>query len=466
MLIGSRRWFASLAFLLCVTGLVAQSQTVEKYLGDYAPIKCEGSVPSDILSILKGGTSVKLNLTDKADPSKGKEFSTSTEFTLKEIFTSGNIYFNDPFTPYVRSVADSLLKGLPQKPNVRIYVSRYSNPNATAWQDGTLIVNVGLLSRLENEAQLAFIIGHEIAHYVEQHPYRAFVNRTDVTNEGKHENFKIQTSFSVDQEMQADNKGIEWLMGAGYSGMEAIKAFGLLFDSHVDSFNIIKHLSSDSYQLTEAQLCMKSQYLAYKSSSYANPDKILQKNEITQRLNRLKQRIPQVKFDKTQKFKQPESLFNEIVTLAQFEQVENSFTNSNFLKSIYYSIILLDRYPTNKYLRSKVAENLHSICVYNEKNAFDRIFFDIKQIDDDNYAKICCFFNNAPQATVKALSYGYVNKLYKDTNLKDPSILITTAKSTELFKGITSARPIYKEYTEKFPNGEHVKFAKSKLNEK
>jgi predicted Zn-dependent protease len=52
---------------------------------------------------------------------------------------------------------------------VRLLVSRNSDPNASCVGDGTLIIHIGLTRRFENESQLAFVICHELAHHQLNH---------------------------------------------------------------------------------------------------------------------------------------------------------------------------------------------------------------------------------------------------------------------------------------------------------
>ena len=61
--------------------------------------------------------------------------------------------------------------------DVRIYVLPSPLLNAWMMPNGTMALYTGLLLRLENEAQLAAIIGHEVAHYTRRHSlqrYRAW----------------------------------------------------------------------------------------------------------------------------------------------------------------------------------------------------------------------------------------------------------------------------------------------------
>ncbi len=46
--------------------------------------------------------------------------------------------------------------------------------NAFALPDGSVVVHTGLLAILENEAQLATVLGHEIAHATHRHGYRGY----------------------------------------------------------------------------------------------------------------------------------------------------------------------------------------------------------------------------------------------------------------------------------------------------
>lgn len=66
--------------------------------------------------------------------------------------------------PQVQRVFQRIVKANPGLPPVQLLLSRNPEPNAYATGDGTVVLNVGLLPRLENESQLAFVLCHELAH--------------------------------------------------------------------------------------------------------------------------------------------------------------------------------------------------------------------------------------------------------------------------------------------------------------
>lgn len=70
-------------------------------------------------------------------------------------------------TTYVQDLACRL--GAGHCPDIRIFLVRTPQFNASMAPNGMLQIWTGLLLRMENEAQLAAVIGHEIGHYLQRH---------------------------------------------------------------------------------------------------------------------------------------------------------------------------------------------------------------------------------------------------------------------------------------------------------
>jgi len=77
---------------------------------------------------------------------------------------------------YVTTLGDSLLppgkSGTTRALEFRFFVVEDSSINATSLPDGTLLINTALLGAIQNEAQLAFVLSHEIAHVLQVHYWR------------------------------------------------------------------------------------------------------------------------------------------------------------------------------------------------------------------------------------------------------------------------------------------------------
>lgn len=95
--------------------------------------------------------------------------------------------------------------------------------------DGTIYVNSGLLSAAQNEAQVAFVLSHEVAHLTLRHPLKAAIaRRNSIVTAHVADLLLFGTglaylplgpaiaSYSRSQEEQADIEGLRLLVAAGY----------------------------------------------------------------------------------------------------------------------------------------------------------------------------------------------------------------------------------------------------------
>ena len=77
---------------------------------------------------------------------------------------------------YVSDLGDSLLppgaRSITRPLEFRFFVIEDPAINASSLPDGTLLVDTGLLASVQNEAQLAFVLSHEIAHVLQAHVWR------------------------------------------------------------------------------------------------------------------------------------------------------------------------------------------------------------------------------------------------------------------------------------------------------
>lgn len=122
--------------------------------------------------------------------------------------------------------------------DVRVYPVRTPMFNATMAPNGMMQVWTGLLLRVENEAQLAAVLGHEMGHYLQRHSIEAlrdlkdrsalnaFMSMFGVTGLiGQVINNAAMFGFSRDHERQADRIGLTLMRGAGYDTREASKVW-------------------------------------------------------------------------------------------------------------------------------------------------------------------------------------------------------------------------------------------------
>lgn len=145
----------------------------------YKTLKCSGEIPSEFLmdfSDYLAATFAEMSEEmedDKEDVSATLERTAmGVAMTHHLLFMKGQILFGDPVTTYLNQVKDVLLKDDPElAETVDVFTMRTSAVNAFTTAQGDIFITVGLLARMQSEAELAFTISHEIAHYEAGHTY-------------------------------------------------------------------------------------------------------------------------------------------------------------------------------------------------------------------------------------------------------------------------------------------------------
>ena len=118
-------------------------------------------------------------------------------------------------------------------PDIRVYIVQNPTFNASMAPNGMMTVNSGLLLRAENEAQLAFVLAHEIGHFLEQHSferYAATKNASQISaflTGGIGNIFAAGSvaAFTREQEIEADQYSLMVIADRGYDLNSAISVW-------------------------------------------------------------------------------------------------------------------------------------------------------------------------------------------------------------------------------------------------
>jgi len=440
--------------LSCIV-LSAQFET------NYVPIEISGEIPPKFYHSLKGKTQIDIVLEDEGiSRRRRKDFSTKTSFTLREIFLSGSIYYNDPCTPYVRKVTKKIRDGLPGSEKIDVFVSRFVSPNAAIWQDGTLIVNIGLLARLENEAQLAFVIAHEIAHYENKHPFLQYVRKQKPANIQKRalDNLKTSLAYTQQNEIEADAFALELLNKAGYDSRVGARAIEL----------IMSDKTAGGIQQVGALLDISGTDWCgdLEASTYMGQDRHEAHHFARAMLQQRRTKIGTDGASNEGLFLVSEGDFEQISSMAKFELIENYFREADYVSALYRSIMLQKVYPENQYLEGKIVESLFHLYLYKKRGEMRRLLLTNRgNYRTTDLSRLSCFMNKVEEATLQSITTTYLNQQYERYGKEHETIVISTAKYTELVSGRKAAKAHFEYYIKHFPYGKHYLYAKLMVND-
>lgn len=163
----------------------------------------------------------------------------------QKLRTSGKVVIDPELNAYVTGIVCKLE---PEYcPDIRVYVVNAAGFNASMSPNGAMHVWTGLLLRVENEAQLANVLSHELAHYRQRHSVQRWRDLREKTDGLVF--FQLATAmvgvaplgslaalatldsiygFSRDQEREADDLGFDRLTAAGYDPREAPRIWEFL----------------------------------------------------------------------------------------------------------------------------------------------------------------------------------------------------------------------------------------------
>lgn len=153
----------------------------------------------------------------------------------------GHTYENAAATNYLQGIMDKLYPEF--RGTIKVRIANSPQLNAFALPNGIVYFNLGLLARLENEAQLATVLAHESAHFILKHGYK---QRQNLKNSAAFAFFVSEVlamsstyGYSRDLEREADMMAYQQLGKAGYDTHQAEQAF--------------KHLAEEAKALDEKE---------------------------------------------------------------------------------------------------------------------------------------------------------------------------------------------------------------------
>ncbi|HEY6872090.1 MAG TPA: M48 family metalloprotease [Geobacteraceae bacterium] len=158
--------------------------------------------------------------------------------------SSGYIYRSKELEAYLDAVARKLVPP-EQFEWVAVSVAIIMNPrlNAFSFANGRVYVSSGLLAAMENEAQLATLLGHELSHVTGRHMLRELRDAKSkmaisgilgaltgnvILPFGQLGALASTKGFSRERETEADAEGLRRMVQAGYDPAEAPKLFAIL----------------------------------------------------------------------------------------------------------------------------------------------------------------------------------------------------------------------------------------------
>ena len=418
------------------------SQAWSQDFDHYKPIKAQGPIPADFLGSATEKFEASLKTIEKNTDSQERHlkerFYLESNFNIDEMLLSGRVLFNDPISNYLNQVADKILKDDPElRKKLRFYVLKSPIPNAFTTNQGIIFVNIGLFPRLDNEAQLAFIMCHEIAHYVERHVIEGYVKAAKVDLKGgkyqkstSYEKLMLKNLYSRDHEMEADIKGFALFAKTPYS-FETIPAVfdilqaadaphlspkvpGALFhtkDLQLDDFERYhqKMLAKKDGEAGEDELAVIEEVAKPKSKedgeilsekekkrrekSGGEPEEAEEEEEENlsthpspqKRREAILQELIKLQPQGDQAYLVSQNTFSRVKKMANFELCDLFLQTTAFHDALHHTLALRDKYPQSSFLEFALVRALYGKAKYRLEGERHDNYMIYEEMDQEVY---------------------------------------------------------------------------------
>jgi beta-barrel assembly-enhancing protease len=358
------------AFLLCPILMFAQD------FNHYRLSKNAGPIPATFTSSSTEKYRSEIIRMEKElsarERKNQKQFYLETNFVIDDLLLSGKVLFGSELNRYLEKVAAKVLEQVPElKDKVQFYILRSSAVNAFATQQGIIFINMGLLAQLENEAQLAFIIAHELSHVKRSHVLNAFLEKKNIDKKISREQLMRQTDFdetlvtknrySRELEFEADNDGLDMYLKTKYSLSEIDGVFDVLKYAHLlfDTEDFDKNFFNIGTIVLPPH-CFLDSTKSIKPLDDSNDERSTHPST-SKRLEKIKSAISQKENSGRQPYLVSKEDFLKIRKIARFELVYYYLHYFRYEDAIYTAYLLLKEHPESEFLHKSISQALYGM---------------------------------------------------------------------------------------------------------
>lgn len=390
------RWLrvAWLGLLLCCAFLPPTPLLAQDY-DRYQPLQCMGPIPEELR--IAASKKYEREVEALGDSARGKEgrarnnFLLQSNFVLDDMLLSGRVVFGDPVSAYITQVKDHILRDQPELQKViRIYLVKSPVVNAFATNSGVLLVNMGLIAHLKTESELAFVLCHEIQHYIHKHPINNYVNSQNLKSNARllglnnaEDYIAARTRYSRTLELDADASGFDLYSKSGYSLAAAEGVFELL--DYADQ--AYDQVPWDASAFEWEYLRFPAQFTKWPLDSINikedDDDTLSTHPNIARRRAVIAKRIADAGQDDGQVFQVGVEAFLDARKRCRFELCELMLSNHAYEQAIYNCHLLQTEEPESHYLKKVIAEALYGLSSYKNARRFSDAHWDADDVEGE-----------------------------------------------------------------------------------
>lgn len=396
---------------------------------------------------------------DNQSKKKIKEAYYQSMATVNSYDTACLLMRKDEISLYLNSILKKLLDANPNLSNTdyKLLILRTTSPNAMNLGDGIIILNLGLLPIMDIEAELAFVIAHELAHNELDHVRKSILQNVELLNDRefqkklkKYQKLEYNRNKSITElfdkmrskyaehskgnEFQADSLAAVIINNAGYhhvGGVSLIQkldsADNIFFNHSFDYSNIFRSKNGPfkkEWAVREVSGLEKMEG----NISYALPDSLKTHPDCLSRVKNLQQHTKYS--DSTLLAKDSVSGLIKKKVMLEVISYLNSIDRLDL--SLYYSLQFSTLYPSNTYLIGNISRCLYKLCDAQRNHTFaTSVYFPDRYFPEPFNEMLNILYN---------ISYSDMIQIAKEYYTTNEQIILTHKQFNALGRKINSLK--------------------------
>lgn len=402
------------------------------------------------------------------------------EYLVKSI--NDDLFIMDgDLASYVQSIANEIYAANPQLSRpVQVVVVRSETPNAMSFGEGTIGITLGLLSRLETDAQVAFVLCHEIAHFQAVHSDQHLrelarlnydkdlkkkiddVRRTTYNQYSRLKEIFKGMGFSITHhsrgyEFEADSLGLIYLRNTSFNPDAAIRVMEIL-----DSVDVAANEKPVDFKryFDFKKYPFKEHWVAYTKSdtwhaSFKIEDSLKTHPDCDRRITALQRQGKRYAEKNGKDFISGNGIRHYRIS-SLFELVESLDHFKEYGRSLYAALQLTQQFPENTYLHAMIGRGLFKLYAAQKIHEFGKVTELPDPRFSESYDRYLTFIHKLRLGELAALSYHYITvapeKDFEDEEMIYSLWLVSSLPGSEM-----DQQKVGDDYLSMFPDGRYKK---------
>lgn len=425
------RRLALCLFLIASCGFAVRSQT-----RDFSPAPQDTILLSKLCTNYQQHYKEELNQLPSTNKKDFQEIYGDRWKNIKEKFDKREIYTDADAQKYLDALAGEVIKanpGLAATP-FHCYFSRSYIPNASYIGEGIILFNMGLFDRLANESEAAFILCHEISHYILHHQensmnkYVTTINSEEVQSRLRkikgseyHKNEQLESlvkgltfdsrRHSRDHEAEADSMAVVLMRRTRYDPAGALTTLALLDGVDKDGFD----LENDLQQVFNAKEYPFKKKWIKRDDGLLGGHARLKEEEMSDSLKthpscplRIKILTPMVKGGNAGGGVVDPAKFAALKERFRYEVIEYAYASDDYAESLFLSMELLQARPADGYLVANIGRVMNGLYRAQKTHRLSKVVDMPSPGYPANYNTLLQFIQNLYLEDLASISYYFL----------------------------------------------------------